>query len=279
MFWAQLLKLQRNRSKPSRSNDEKKQNRIGYHPDAIQQHPKVMLSSKVISPARAAVIGDSNSMAPLFFGHGKNRYTRCISLNSRTVFTAKRRLIPRQKTQIYKINNRCYLSPADLRRLLWRNQIRLIYRGWNLSPNYLKHVNHSFILTTGRNCISVITTGIISLVVTTGSYAIIRISNKTGGVITANNYTALTHLKRKLSKMLNNIIPPAPVATPTAPAFKCGISTSFDDFKRRYPTGKRSDWHTAKAAAKRNLSSSAAHKAAIARNWAMNMDYIQGGAA
>ena len=36
--------------------------------------------------------------------------------------------------------------------------------------------------------------------------------------------------------MLTNIIPPAPIATPTA------------------------------------------HKAAIARNWAMNMDYIQGGA-
>ena len=155
------------------------------------------------------------------------------------------------KTQIYKINNRCYLSPADLRRLLWRNQIKLIYRGWNLSPNYLKHVNHSFILTTGRNCILVITTGIISPVVTTGSYAIIRISNKTGGAITANDYTALTDLKRKLSKMLNNIIPPATTAAPTAPAFKCGTTTSFEDFKRRYPTGNRSDWHTAKAAAKR----------------------------
>lgn len=72
---------------------------------------------------------------------------------------------------------------------------------------------------------------------------------------------------------------PATIATPTAPVFKCGTTTSFDDFKRRYPTGNRSDWHTAKAAAKRSLSANAAHKAAIARNWAMNMDYIQGGAA
>lgn len=72
---------------------------------------------------------------------------------------------------------------------------------------------------------------------------------------------------------------PATIATPTAPAFKCGISTSYDDFKRRYPTGNRSDWHTAKAAAKRSLSTNAAHKAAIARNWSMGHDYAIGGAA
>lgn len=79
--------------------------------------------------------------------------------------------------------------------------------------------------------------------------------------------------------MLNNIIASAPTATPTPPAFKCGTTTSFDDFKRRYPTGNWSDWKTAKAAAKRNLSANAAHKAAIARNWAMNQDYIAGGVA
>lgn len=211
----------------------KTRNRIGYHPDAIHQYTKVMLS-KIISPAAAAdVIGDGNSMAPLFFGHVKNRYTRCISLNSRTVFTAKRRLIPRQEPQVYEINNCCYFSPADLRSLLWRNQIRLIYRGWNLSSNYLKHVNHSFILTTGKNCISVITTGIISSVVTTGSYAIIWLSNKTGDVITGNDYTALTDLKRKLSKMLNNIIPSAPVATPP-PDFILALADAirFIDKKR-----------------------------------------------
>lgn len=196
----------------------------------------------------ADVIGDSNSVPPLFFGHGN------ILLNYSGNKVGDGAIFNRSKALdfLVSLNRKSHRNIFSIIRLCLFGHGSYFIRSCRI-------IYHDTVL-----------------------YRIIwynTIIEKTKGSCVSCTTALLAKTIKRVIDMSTSNFTPATIATPTAPAFKCGISTSYDDFKRRYPTGNRSDWHTAKAAAKRSLSTNAAHKAAIARNWSMGHDYIQGGAA